>query len=626
MIREYRKSKDRLSFYVPWVLLLDEGIVLNKNGTLEKSFRYRGKDLDNATEEELNYIVLKLNNVVKRLDSGWGIFTEARRKYSNEYIKSDVDILGLKIIENERYKHFKSGNHFESEYYITFSYLVPVDSQKKITDFFIQKSEKLINNLDEISSKFKKECNGIYELLKEVFLEITPLDDEETYTYLHSCVSERDMKKVKIPSVPMYMSNYLCDTDMIGGLKPQLGKKHMRIISIVDFPQYTEPGFFDKLNHLNIEYRWMTRFLVLGKQESLSVLKGIWNTTFQGRLSFLQRVLSEFTNGETQLNENKDALEKAEGIDEQMNLVRGDYLSQGYYTSNLIILDDDFNEIEKKAEIICKTINDLGFVSKIEGVNSVEAYLGSNPGDIYHNLRRPILNSVTLSHLIPLSSVWAGDSENKHLKTSPLIYTETEGTTPFRFNLHVGDVGHTCIVGPTGSGKSVLLGAIASHFYRYPDSKVYIFDKDGSSRVLTYCMGGKFYDLGEDNLSFQPLSEIDSEKELEWANDWIIDILTAEGLELTPLQKDKIWEALKLVGATPKEFRTITAFSNYLSDLDLKEALNNYTITGSLGRYFDSDDENIEYQNWQVFEMAKIFNNKQALIPLLNYLFHKIES
>lgn len=625
MIREYKKLKDKLSYYVPWVLLVDEGVVLNKNGTLEKTFRYRGKDLDNATEEELEYIVAKINNVIKRFDSGWSIFVEARRKRSDGYVKNGFHILGLQIIDEERYGHFQSGNHFESEYYLTFVYLTPLDNRKKLGDFFVKRKVTRKNNLDEVVEKFKKECGEIYELLKEIFLEIYPLNDEETYTYLHSCVSQYKMTKVKIPTVPNYMGNYLCDTSMIGGLKPQLGEKHMRTISILDFPQYTEAGFFDRLNHLNIEYRWVTRFLTLGKQESLSILKGIWNTTFQGRLSFLQRVLNEFTNGEKHLNENRDALEKAEGIDDQMNLVRGDYLSQGYYTCTIIVLDSDFHEVERKAELICKTINDMGFVAVIEGVNGVEAYLGSNPGDIYHNIRRPILNSITLSHLIPLNSVWAGDRENRHLKVDSLIYTETEGSTPFRFNLHVGDVGHTCIVGPTGAGKSVLLGAIASHFFRYDNSNVYFFDKDGSSRVLTYSMGGHFYDLGEENLSFQPLGDVDSEMELMWANDWIIEIFIQEGIELTPLQKDKIWEALKLLGTTPKEFRTLTAFSNYLSDTTLKEALSNYMITGALGRYFDSDKESIHYDRWQVFEMGKIFNNKQALIPLLNYLFHKIE-
>ena len=79
----------------------------------------------------------------------------------------------------------------------------------------------------------------------------------------------------------------------------------------------------------------------------------------------------------------------------------------------------------------------------------------------------------------------------------------------FRFNIHIEDIGHSAIVGPTGYGKSVLLGLIASSFMKYKDSRVYFFDKDASSRVLTYAVGGEFHDLGNDELSFQPLANIE---------------------------------------------------------------------------------------------------------------------
>src|SRR3546814_1705608 len=84
---------------------------------------------------------------------------------------------------------------------------------------------------------------------------------------------------------------------------------------------------------------------------------------------------------------------------------------------------------------------------------------------------------------MPLSAVWAGPARNEHLAkitqtdAAPLLVAKTAGSTPFRLSTHVGDVGHMMVVGPTGAGKSVLLGLIALQFRRYPPAQVYIFDR-----------------------------------------------------------------------------------------------------------------------------------------------------
>jgi type IV secretory pathway VirB4 component len=82
-----------------------------------------------------------------------------------------------------------------------------------------------------------------------------------------------------------------------------------------------------------------------------------------------------------------------------------------------------------------------------------------------------------------LSALWAGPEGDAHFGAPPLFYAKTEGSTPFRFSLHVGDVGHTLIVGPTGAGKSVLLALMAMQFRRYADAQVFAFDFGGSIRA-----------------------------------------------------------------------------------------------------------------------------------------------
>ena len=662
MIKEYQNEKNKLSTYVPWIFMIDEGIVLNKNGTFQKTLKFRGYDLDSATIYELQNSNGRLNNVLTRLEGGWTMHIEARRVYSKEYESVEIDNYALKLIDDERKNKFQSGSYFESEYYLTLTYLTPADSEKKLKNFFIEE-EKKQDDIEKILENFKKEYKEIKELFKDLFLEVEELNKEETYRFLHSCVSVKN-HNIIIPEVPMYMANYLCDSDVVGGLKPILGGKHMRCISLQGFPNFTVPCMFDELNRLGFEYRWVTRFMFLSKQEALSKLETKWKATFSGRISMLKRIMMEFSGQSEPTKVDEDALEKANEINTQLNLTRADIVSQGFYSCSIIILDDTTEGVDAKALEIEKAINKLGFITINESINCVETFLGAIPGNIYNNVRMPILNTVSLCHLLPTSSVWAGEKWNKALNVPPLVYTQTNGSTAFRLNLHVGDIAHTCIIGPTGAGKSTALGLVNAQYKKYPNSQVFIFDKGGSARILTYAVGGTFFDLGVDNLTFQPLraigviqerideeenrikslkekkgeefTELDKEKilsrekerayrELEWANEWILEIFAQEKIELNQLQKTKIWQALELLGTSDVKYRTISNLRTNLNDRELKETLEKYTIKGALGRYFDSDEENFSFSDWQVFEMEKIMNTKSAVTPLLSYLFHKVE-
>ena len=626
MLKEYSEEKGKLSSYVPWICLIDKGVVLNKNGTLQKTLKYRGYDLDSSTVYELKNINAKLNDVIKRLGQGWSLNVEARRKRCTDYIEAENEILAIDIIEKERKLNFLENEYFESEYYLTIVQLIPTDNSKKVGEIFLEYAKKS-EILDKTLENFNKEFKKILNLFKEIFLEVTELDDEETYTYLHSCVSTKT-DKVVVPEIPYAIANYLCDSDLVGGLKPKLRGKEIRCISIQGFPNYTVPGFFDVLNRLNIPYRWITRFLMLSKLEALSKMERKYKNIFSQRLSLFQRVYAELT-GEREENSrklNEDALNKANEVRTQIALTMGDYVSQGFYTCTLIVDGDSIDEVEERVDVISKTINNIGFITIEESINSVEAFLGSIPGNITNNIRMPILNTITLSHLLPVSSVWGGDSWNKHLNSPPLIYTKTKGSTPFRFNIHIEDIGHSAIVGPTGYGKSVLLGLIASSFMKYKDSRVYFFDKDASSRVLTYAVGGEFHDLGNDELSFQPLANIEIVEEKEWAYGWILEILEQENVKVSPTQKEKIWKALDNLAKTPIELRTISNFYTSVNDREIKEALIPYKIGGALGKYFDSDKDTLNFSRWQVFEMNQVINNKKGITPLLSYIFRRIEN
>ena len=154
-----------------------------------------------------------------------------------------------------------------------------------------------------------------------------------------------------------------------------------------------------------------------------------------------------------------DAHNKAMDADAALQELGSDAIGQAFVTATVTVWDDDPRVADEKLRLVEKVIQGRDFTCMVESVNAVEAWLGSLPGHVYANVRQPPVSTLNLAHMIPLSAVWAGPPRDEHLGAPPLFFARTEGATPFRFSLHVGDVGHTLVVGPTGAGKSVLLGA-----------------------------------------------------------------------------------------------------------------------------------------------------------------------
>ena len=260
-------------------------------------------------------------------------------------------------------------------------------------------------------------------------------------------------------------------------------------------------------------------------------------------------------------------------------------------------------------------------------LNAVEAWLGSLPGNPYANVRQPIVHTLNLAHMMPVSAVWAGPEKNRHLDAPPLMMTETRGATPFRLDLHSGDVGHAFVVGPTGSGKSVLLSLLAMQFRRFIGAQVAIFDRGRSARAASLAMGGESIELGlEGTLSLQPLARIDEPGELAFALEWVSGLIINEGVTITPEIKDALWTALKSLASAPKAERTLTGLAVLVQSTALSQALAPYTLEGPYGRLLDGATENLALTDVLHVEMEPLMQHKRLIPPVLTYLFHRLEA
>jgi type IV secretion system protein TrbE len=629
-LAEYRGKPKRLADYLPWAALVAPGIILNKDGSFQRSAAFRGPDLDSATPAELIGATARLNSALRRLGSGWALFVEAARGQAGDYPDSNFPDPVSALVDEERRAQFTGeGAHFESRYYLTLVWLPPADDAARAQNWLYENRNSDVSTGADALASFVDRTNRLLALIQSFMPEAVWLDDSETLTYLHSCISTK-VQRVRVPETPAYLDALLPDQSLTGGLEPRLGDMHLRTLSVSGFPSATFPGILDDLNALSIPYRWMTRAICLDKADATKILTRIRRQWFAKRKSVAAILKEVMTNEASTLIDN-DAANKASDADDALQELGADMVSTVYLTVTVTVWDESAIIADSKLRLVEKIIQGRDFTCMAERANALEAWMGSLPGQLYANVRAFPVSTLNLAHIMPLSAIWAGPMRNDHLDGPPLFIAKTQGSTPFRFSTHVGDVGHSLVIGPTGAGKSVLLALIALQFRRYKGAQVFAFDFGGSIRAAALAMGGDWHDLGgalsdaaAEPVALQPLAGIDAPDERIWALDWLAGLLAREGVAIDPQAKDHLWSALASLASAPIPERTLTGLAVLLQDQTLKQALMPFCLGGPWGRLLDAEGERLGNSKVQAFETEGLVGTAAAP-AVLAYLFHRIE-
>jgi type IV secretion system protein TrbE len=379
------------------------------------------------------------------------------------------------------------------------------------------------------------------------------------------------------------------------------------------------------LDSLAIEYRWNTRALLLDAEEARHLLDR-YRSKWKGKVRGWKDQIFRSHAGPV----NAHAMNMAADAEAAMALADAGDVQFAHYSTNIVCLGENVERLEESTRLVMKTVQNLGFSCRVETINAVEAWRGTVPGDGYSNVRRIILHTLNLADMLPITSVWAGSRKNpSHMfpkNSPPLLYAATSGATPFRFNLHVSDLGHSLILGPPGAGKSTLLSLIAAQWFRYPGAQLFAFDRGYSIWMLDVACGGEFYDPAgpTSDLAFYPLQEIEDDSDIAWAVGWVEGLCRLNGLDVTPHRRNAISQAVEKLRLSPA--RTLTELSANVQDLDVREALQHFTVMGPLGSLLDADHDMLGDGRLVAFETENVLQlDDKAVIPVLLYLFRRIE-
>ncbi|MGV1832706.1 conjugal transfer protein TrbE [Agrobacterium vitis] len=647
-LKSLRHSGPSFADLVPYAGLVDNGVILLKDGSLMAGWYFAGPDSESSTDAERNEVSRQINAILSRLGSGWMIQVEAIRVPTGDYpteAESHFPDPVTRAIDDERRAHFQTERgHFESRHVLILTWRPPEPRRSGLTRYvYSDAASRSATYADKALESFLTSIREVEQYLANV-VSIRRMMTRETserggfrvarydelFQFIRFCVTGEN-HPVRLPDIAMYL-DWLVTAELQHGLTPMVENRFLGVVAIDGLPAESWPGILNTLDRMPLTYRWSSRFVFLDAEEARARLERTRKKWQQKVRPFFDQLFQTQSRSVDQ-----DAMLMVAETEDAIAEASSQLVAYGYYTPVIVIFEDDPTRLQEKCEAIRRLIQAEGFGARIETLNATDAFLGSLPGVSYANIREPLINTRNLADLIPLNSVWSGSPVAPcpfYPPASPPLMQVASGSTPFRLNLHVDDVGHTLIFGPTGSGKSTLLALIAAQFRRYADAQVFAFDKGGSMLPLTLGVDGDHYQIGGDigpsvngevkALAFCPLAELSSDGDRAWAAEWIEMLVALQGVTITPDYRNAISRQIALMAES--RGRSLSDFVSGVQMREIKDALHHYTVDGPMGQLLDAEQDGLALGAFQCFEVEELMNmGERNLVPVLTYLFRRIE-
>ena len=545
-----------------YATLIKDNLIVLKSGALCAFYEIFPDDQSQLNKASLTHFEQIIQKAFLKLGGNWAVHFDVKRIKDGFYAPTcDSFNQTINDLEIKRILKFKNEKSFESRFFLTLTFLGTSTSRRKIESLVLNDSndhKSAKESTLELIEKFQSECKSITDTLSLV-IKVKALTStqhlnftlNQTLSFIHSCITGKE-HDIAVPKHNCYLDALLSTKDFSSGFTPKIGNNYIACIAIDGFPQSSYLGILNSLALLPFSYRFHSRFLTFDKMQShilLEKYRRLWSQKSRGILSQI------FNQPNARVNEY--AIEKVSEIDEAKFAFEGNEEIFGAYTSVIIIMDENMDLLQEKATLAVKTIEDLGFAARVETVNAIESYLGSLPGHCFENIRRPILSGTVFTDLIPLSTPWNGERFSPNplygKNASPLMQVKSAGHSRFYLNLHQKDLGNTAVVGPPGSGKSVLLGSLILNLMRYKNMKIFAFDKGYSFYAISKALSGSHIEFSNLKSAFCPLYHLENSNDFTYAQDFIELLCRMSGHSLSLEERNEINHCLKILAQREKD-------------------------------------------------------------------------
>lgn len=389
--------------------------------------------------------------------------------------------------------------------------------------------------------------------------------------------------------------------------RPDGKVKYAGVVSIKEYGPRTWPGMLDSFLKMPYEFIVSQSFEFANKQTAINAMQLQQNRMIQGG----DKAIS-------QIGEITEALDKA---------MSGSIVFGKHHLSITCIAENE-KLLENNLSSAVVELTNTGGIGVRETVNMEPAFWAQLPGNGAFLARKATINSMNLSSFASMHNYPIGQAEDNFWGKAVTVL-DTTSDTPYYFNFHLRDVGHTMIIGPTGAGKTVMLNFLCAQAQKF-QPQLFFFDKDRGAEIFVRAINGRYtiIDPGK-ACGLNPLQLPDTGENRSFLIEWMKYLVTANGEQISAEDAEKITAAVNgnyKLDKKDRKLSNIAPFFGIGGPGSLAGRLAMWHSGGSHASVFDNDEDVIDFSKSSTFafEMAELLRDKVSLGPVLTYIFHRI--
>jgi len=624
------RTDDSLAAIVPYGHFLDGGEVYLRGRGLLSAYELGGLSLASASKAELAAAVARLVAALRHLGTNYMVQVIFHRLPATEYPERSFPSRAARLIDDERREQFAAQNYWRTlrRIYFTMQMEAAVPSHVRSAVFaaghWNPNADLILQGFRECQANTLDALGGTIALRR-----LTPT---ETFRDLILAVTGRDYPAI-LPSGKVRLNEIIASERWYGGVAPWIGELHLRPVCITAYPAETVPQMLAVLLRHPGQMTLSARFICQDPHdahEQLQLERTFWVRAQLG--SFID-IIARALNIPRRKSVNQDAEQQIAEVDEAIAAAAAG-MPFGWGTITAEIKDTDPERATMRGRTMVKDLSAIGVTARLEDANAAEASQGGWPGNGWSNVRRPLITAGNFAEMILPVEHWPGtpaiDSPFYPPDTPVPLVCGGSGKEPFYPPSHIGGVANQLVIGPTGTGKSALLGAIVAATTALPCAQIVWLDLDYSSFVLAHALGVAYQELAADGSSpLCPLVHLDDENGVGSLFDWFTRLFRRWDLTIDEVQAADLTSALEL--AKTQGIRSLFIFAHLLQDPRMRGILNNYIKGGKWGHIFDGEPEDFPARAAggavSVYEMRSLVAlGDRAAAPATELILHGCES